>query len=341
MESITIRRPDDMHVHVRQGDMLAAMVQHTARYFRRARIMPNTNPPILRGSEALAYRRTIEAVSPPGFEPLMTIKIVPETTPNMVREAFKLQVDAGKLYPDGVTTGSANGVRDFKALASTFDVMEEIGMVLCLHGEDPGEDVFCLEREEKFLETLQWILDTFPGLKVVMEHLSTAAAADMVQFYPSDNLAASITVHHLDITLDDVIGDKLQPHLFCKPVAKYPHDRARLITAVTTPGQTKFFLGTDSAPHYRGAKECDCGAAGVFTAPLALPLLAQIFEENGALDQLEAFTSVNGANFYGLPLNEETITLVHEPWTVPDEYSGVVPLRAGKEISWQVASDLG
>jgi dihydroorotase len=169
-----------------------------------------------------------------------------------------------------------------------------------------------------------------------MEHLSTAAAADFVWMHGGGNLAATVTAHHLEITLDDVIGDKLRPHHFCKPVAKHPNDRRRLISAVTEPGQTKFFLGTDSAPHNRGAKEHDCGAAGVFTAPLALPLLAGIFEQHGALDQLEAFTSVNGASFYGLPLNEGTLTLVREPWTVPDEYSGVVPLRAGKTLQWKV-----
>jgi dihydroorotase len=336
LQSITIRRPDDWHVHVRQGNMLAAMVRLTARYFKRARVMPNTNPPILTGEQALVYRREIQAVSPPDFEPLMTIKIVPETTPSVAREAFTLGVDACKLYPDGVTTGSANGVRDFKALAPTFAEMEELGMVLCLHGEDPGKDVFCLEREEKFLETLQWILETFPDLKVVMEHLSTARAAHMVAHFPSNNLAATVTAHHLEITLDDVIDGGLRPHLYCKPIAKRPNDRESLVKAVTEPGQTKFFLGTDSAPHYRESKECDCGAAGVFTAPLALPLLAEIFEQHGALDQLEAFTSINGARFHGLPLNEETLTLERQPWTVPEEYSGVVPVRAGEKLQWRV-----
>jgi dihydroorotase len=319
VQTLTIRRPDDFHVHVRQGDMLAPMVEATARYFARALIMPNTNPPILTDADVTAYENEILAVSPLSFDPLMTIKIVPETTPMQIREAHRADVTAGKLYPDGVTNNSANGVRDFKALSPVFATMEEIGMVLCLHGEDPGEDVFCLDREEKFLETLQWILEAFPGLKVVMEHLSTA-----------------VTAHHLEITLDDVIGDKLRPHHFCKPVAKRPQDRARLIAAVTEPGQKKFFLGTDSAPHYRGAKECDCGAAGVFTAPLALPLLAEIFEQHGALDRLEAFTSVNGARFYGLPLNQGMLTLVREPWTVPEDYSGVVPLRAGKTLQWRV-----
>jgi dihydroorotase len=341
LQSITIRRPDDWHVHFRQGEMLANMVPLTSRHFKRARVMPNTDPPILTGAQALIYHGEIMAVAPAGFETKMTIKVVPETTPAIVREAFGLGIDAGKLYPDGVTTLSANGVRDFKALSPVFAEMEKLGMVLCLHGEDPGEDVFCLDREERFLKTLQWILDKFQGLKVVMEHLSTAEAVYVVEHFPTKNLAATVTPHHLENTLNDVIDGGLRPHHYCKPIAKRPEDRDRLIRAVTRLGQTKFFLGTDSAPHYRESKECDCGAAGVFTAPLALPLLAQIFEENGALGQLEAFTSVNGANFYGLPLNEETITLVREPWTVPDEYSGVVPLRAGKEIRWQVASDLG
>jgi dihydroorotase len=338
MDRITIRRPDDWHVHFRQGKMLTQMVPLTAQHFVRALVMPNTNPPILTREEAVVYRDEILTASPLDFKPLMTIKIVPETTPAQIRKAHQTGVVAGKLYPDGVTTNSANGVRDFKALSPVFATMEEVGLVLCLHGEDPGEDLYCLDREEKFLETLQWILEAFPNLKVVLEHLSTAAAADMVQFYQKGNLAATITAHHLEITLNDVLeGGGLHPHHYCKPVAKSPTDRARLIAAVTEPGQTRFFLGTDSAPHDRSVKECACGAAGVFTAPLALPLLAEIFEQHGALDQLEAFTSVNGARFYGLPLNEGTLTLVREPWTVPDEYSGVVPLRAGKTLQWMVA----
>jgi dihydroorotase len=342
LQSLTIRRPDDWHVHFRQGEMLAATVPLTAHHFKRALVMPNTVPPILDWEDASAYRGKILEVSPPGFDPLMTVKIVPGTTPEQVSRAYETGlVIAAKLYPDGVTTNSSDGVRDFKALSLVFAEMEKLGIVLCLHGEDPGEDVFCLDREEGFLKTLQWILEKFQGLKVVMEHLSTAKAAYVVEHFPTKNLAATVTPHHLELTLNDVIDGGLRPHHYCKPIAKRPEDRDRLIKAVTRPGQTKFFLGTDSAPHYRESKECDCGAAGVFTAPLALPLLAQIFEENGALGQLEAFTSVNGANFYGLPLNEETITLVREPWTVPDEYSGVVPLRAGKEIRWQVASDLG
>jgi dihydroorotase len=339
MDSITIRRADDFHVHVRQGDMLAAMVRATARVFKRALIMPNTNPPILTGAQALLYENEILTAAPSGFQPLMTIKIVPKTTPSMIRAANMLGLTAGKLYPDGVTTGSSNGVRDFKALTPVFSAMEEVGMVLCLHGEDPGEDVFCLDREEKFLETLAWILAEFPDLKVVLEHLSTAAAADFVWQYAGENLGATVTVHHLDITLDDVIGDKLMPHHFCKPVAKRPEDRERLIQAVTEPGQTRFFLGTDSAPHDRSAKECACGAAGVFTALSALELAAEIFEQANALPRLEAFTSVNGAKFYGLPLNEEQTTLVREEWTVPEQYEGVVPHRAGQTIPWKIKEE--
>jgi dihydroorotase len=337
MDSLTIRKPDDFHVHLRTGGLMRSVLPHTARHFRRALVMPNTDPPILVAEQALEYWAEIMVQAPAAFEPLMTIKIVPGTTPGQIRDAKKRGVMAGKLYPDGVTTGSANGVRDFKALTRVFAIMEEVGLVLCLHGEDPGEDVFCLDREERFLETLLWILQEFPNLKVVLEHLSTSASANFVKTYYGGNLAATVTVHHLEITLDDVIGDKLRPHHFCKPVAKRPEDRERLIRAVTEPGQTKFFLGTDSAPHAREAKECDCGAAGVFTAPLAMPLLAEIFDGRGSLDLLEQFTSVNGANFYGLPLNEERITLVREPWIVPDNYDGVVPLRAGQEITWRVA----
>jgi dihydroorotase len=338
VDSITIRAPDDFHVHVRQGELLAPMVLATARHFRRALVMPNTSPPILTGHDACDYRDQIAEICP-GLQVVMTIKLTPNTTPQMIYSAWGLGVHAAKLYPDGVTTGSAGGVRDFRALSPVFDAMEEVGMILCLHGEDPGEDVFCLDREERFLETLAWILRSFPDLKVVMEHLSTAAAADFVWEYPHGNLAATVTSHHLEITLDDVIGDKLMPHHFCKPLAKRPEDRERLIQAVTEYRQTKFLLGTDSAPHQVSAKECACGAAGVFTAPLAMPLLAEIFDDAEAIGRLEAFTSVNGARFYGLPLNEDRVTLVREEWTVPDHYDGVVPLRAGKTIKWKVKED--
>ena len=212
-------------------------------------------------------------------------------------------------------------------------------MVLCLHGEDPGDDVFCLDREERFLQTLDWIVDAFPNLRVVLEHLSSAAAVEFVQSHPSPMLGATVTAHHLELTLDDVIGDKLMPHHFCKPIAKGPQDRMALIEAVVQPGQTKFFLGTDSAPHERSVKECACGAAGVFTAPLAMPLLAEIFEREDALPQLEQFSSVNGAQFYGLPQNEEEITLDREEWIVPEQYDGVVPLRAGKTIQWKIREE--
>jgi dihydroorotase len=337
MEKLTIRAPDDFHVHVRQGEMLGPMVQATARYFKRALIMPNTTPPIATAGDVARYRQEILAVSPSGFQPIMTFKVLPTTTVSQVWEIHHRSWAVGKLYPDGVTTNSEGGVRDFRSLWSVFGAMQHCNLVLCLHGETP--DVFCLDREEKFLEVLAEILEDFPRLKVVMEHLSTAAAVDFVANYQDRNLGATVTVHHLDLTLDDIIGGSLSPHHFCKPVAKRPQDRERLIEAVTEKDQTRFFLGTDSAPHLRADKECDCGAAGVFTAPLALPLLAEIFEAAGALDQMERFTSVNGAEFYRQPLNEGQITLVREEWTVPKEYDGVVPLRAGQTIQWKVKQD--
>ena len=337
MQTLTIRKPDDWHVHLRQDEMLEPMVRASAGVFKRVRVMPNTNPAILDSADALVYQQRIESVGLPGFEPMMTIKLVPETTPRQIEGAYKHGIRAAKLYPDGVTTGSAGGVRDFKALAPVFATMEEVGMTLCLHGEDPGKDVFCLDREQVFLQsTLPWILWEFSGLKVVMEHLSTAAAVNEVRYGGHENLAATITVHHLMTTLDDVVGDKLMPHHFCKPLPKRPQDRARLLQAVTEPGQTKFFLGTDSAPHQRGQKECSCGAAGVFTAPWALPLLTGIFERENALDCLERFTSVNGALFHELPLNEETITLVREPQVIPDSYEGVASFMAGQQIEWKI-----
>jgi dihydroorotase len=267
----------------------------------------------------------------------MTIKIVPSTTPATIREAKAAGVVAGKLYPEGVTTNSSDGVRDFMELADVFGAMAEAGLVLCLHGETP--DAFCLDREEAFLaEVLPTIAASFPGLRIVLEHVSTAAAVEWVRGQApagAHDVAATITVHHLLLTLDDVVGGMLAPHHFCKPVAKRPADRAAIVAAAVS-GDPRFFLGTDSAPHLRAAKEAAHGCAGVFTAPVALPLLAARFDEHDALDRLEAFCSGHGARFYGLPGNEGTVQLVREPWTVPADCAGVVPLAAGTTLPWRV-----
>jgi len=341
-ESLTLRRPDDFHLHLRDGALLGQVLPHTAAVFGRALVMPNLDPPVLTGADAERYRKEILGARPSDgagsdFEPLMTIKIVPSTTPAIIRDAAAAGVVAGKLYPEGVTTNSSDGVRDVLALGEVFAAMAEAGLVLCLHGETP--DAFCLDREERFLfEVLPELARSFPELRIVVEHVSTAAAVDWVQHQPGANVAATITVHHLLLTLDDVVGGMLSPHHFCKPVAKRPADRAAIVAAAVS-GDPRFFLGTDSAPHPREAKESAQGCAGVFTAPVALPLLATVFEEQSALDMLDAFCSGHGAAFYGLLPNPGTLRLLREPWTVPVDYDGVVPLNAGSTLPWRVDID--
>jgi dihydroorotase len=243
-------------------------------------------------------------------------------------------VVAGKLYPEGVTTNSSDGVRDVLALADVFAAMSDAGMVLCLHGESP--DAFCLDREESFLaEVLPALAQSFPELRIVLEHVSTAAAVDWVRRWEGGNVAATVTVHHLVLTLDDVVGGLLAPHHFCKPVAKRPADRSAIVAAAVG-GDPRFFLGTDSAPHVRAAKESAHGCAGVFTAPVALPVLATVFESEDALDALDGFCSGHGAAFYGLAPNPGTVRLVREPWTVPAEIDGIVPFRAGTTLPWRI-----
>lgn len=327
----SIRYPDDCHVHLRQGAMLKAVAPATDGQCFRALVMPNTDPPILNAADAEGYRqRILEART--SFMPVMTIKLVDSTTPSIIRDA-KGMVRAGKLYPEGVTTNSEDGVREISRLFPVFETMQETGMVLCLHGETP--DVFTMDREKAFLETLFGISIRFPKLKIVLEHVTTADAVREIERL-GDNVAATITVHHLYLTLDDIIGGSLRPHAFCKPVAKRPEDREALILAATG-GNPKFFLGTDSAPHARGRKECDGGCAGIFSAPVAIQALAQLFERRGALGKLEDFTSRFGAEFYGWPLCESKLTLVREPWAVPEDWHGVVPFMAGQTLDWRIA----
>jgi dihydroorotase len=355
--SVTLRRPDDFHLHLRDGDLLGAVLPYSSAVFGRGLVMPNIEPPVLTGDDAERYRKQIVGALPEPdavtsaetapaavagggrFEPLMTIKVVASTTRRVVDDARAAGVVAGKLYPEGVTTNSADGVRDVMALGEVFQAMSDAGMVLCLHGETP--DTFCLDREGRFVdEVLPYLAGTFPDLRIVLEHVSTAAAVEWIRAQPAPTVsrpgvAATVTVHHLLLTLDDVVGGMLSPHHFCKPVAKRPEDRAAIVAAATS-GDARFFLGTDSAPHRRGAKECAQGCAGVFTAPVALPLLADLFDEHGVLDRLDDFCSGFGADFYGLPRNEGTVRLVREPWVVPDELAGIVPLRAGATLPWRV-----
>jgi dihydroorotase len=286
--------------------MLQLVSPWTARDFARALVMPNTQSPIRIAEEALVYRQAVlDACLCSSFNPLMTIKIGPWTTPAIIEEAKSAGIVAGKVYPEGVTTNSDDGARSVDDLFPVFEAMEKHGMVLSLHGEDP--DAFCLDREVAFLPTLRRIAAIFPRLKIVLEHITTQAAVTEITALP-DTVAATITVHHLLLTLDDVVGREIDPHHFCKPLAKRPSDRDSLRAAALS-GSPKFFLGTDSAPHALDKKEGASGCAGVFSAPTAIPLLAEFFEEAGCLHRLEAFTSEFGARFYDLPLNEGVMRL--------------------------------
>jgi dihydroorotase len=264
----------------------------------------------------------------------MTIQITEETTPEIIHASCDAGAVAGKVYTRGVTTNSDNGVTmdGFHRLSPVWEAMAERGMVLCLHGEHAGQEVFCLDREEQFLATLMGLSQTFQDLRIVLEHVTTEAAVNCVLTL-GDNVAATITVHHLELTLDHIIGGSLDPHAFCKPVAKRPQDREALLGAALR-AHPKFFFGSDSAPHTRAAKHGD-GCAGIFSAPVALEVLAEIFARDDALDRLEAFVSLNGARFYGLPVNEGFIELEAGVWTVPAMYGDVVPYRASKSVGWR------
>ncbi len=340
--TVTIRRPDDFHVHFREGQMLKDVAPLTAKNFGRALVMPNLKQPILNGAMVHEYRQEImEATRGLGFTPLMTIKITAATTPKTIRDGQDFGVIAGKLYPEGVTTNSEDGVRNVKDLYLVFAEMERVGMVLSIHGEKPT--AFVLDREKEFLPDVQEIVRTFPKLKVVLEHITTVEAVEFVES-AREGVAATITIHHLLITLHDLLCFKrggnefLNPHLYCKPIAKYPRDREALVGAALS-SNPKFFFGSDSAPHPRGNKESGCGCAGVFTAPVALPLLVKFFIKYQAFEKLEPFTSEFGARFYGLRvLNLGTITLEKKEWLVPGEHAfgGVVPFMSGEKIAWQI-----
>ena len=333
-----------MHVHLRKGAMLMVVAPMTARYCGKAVVMPNTRPQaILTAQDAIMYREEINRAVRLGmpdsqycFEPLMTIEIRDTTTPKMITAAKAAGVVAGKVYPRGVTTNSESGLTNFdsRSTREVFRAMERAGMVLLLHGEMDQERVLVTKREEAFLPTLADLSMSFPHLKIVLEHVSTEAGVRTVRRL-GRNVAATITAHHLFLTLNDVIGSGIAPHNGCMPMPKDFGDRDALIE-VATSGSPKFFLGSDSAPHLRENKECAKGACGVFSAPVLPQVLAELFESEGRLEKLEDFTSRFGAEFYGLPLNEETITLVKKPWTVPKEIAGIVPFRANNELQWQL-----
>ena len=335
---LTIRRPDDWHVHLRDGAMLAAVAGHTARTFARAIVMPNLQPPVTTVAAASAYRARILAALPEGvdFTPLMTCYLTDDADPaEVVRGHAEGVWAACKLYPAGATTNSAHGVTDLAAIHPVLEAMQRAGMPLLIHGEvtDPEVDIF--DREAVFIDrVLTPLLADFPALKVVLEHITTAEAAQFVAAGDA-RLAATITPQHLLLGRNALFDGGLRPHAYCLPVLK--RERHRLaVRAAAVSGSPRFFLGTDSAPHEVARKEAACGCAGIFNAPHALECYAQVFDEEGALDRLEGFASEHGARFYGLPLNVGTVTLERGATVVAERVGDVVPFRAGETLGWRV-----
>ena len=343
MSSFVMRRPDDWHVHLRDGPMLAGVVNFTARQFARAIVMPNLAPPVTTVAAAEAYRSRILAALEPGlsFTPLMTCYLTDDIDAAEIERGFAAGVfTACKLYPAHATTNSSHGVTDITNIRGALETMQRIGMPLLLHGEVTDKHVDIFDREAVFIERiLSKLIVDFPALKIVLEHITTEEAANFVAQGPA-TLAATITPHHLDYNRNAMFEGGIRPHFYCLPVAKREHHRLALRRAATS-GSPKFFLGTDSAPHAVHAKEAACGCAGVFCAPHALESYAKVFDEENALDRFEAFASENGPRFYGLPLNEGRITLVREPQPVPDRISAgateIVPFHAGASLGWRIA----
>ncbi|MFK7877823.1 MAG: dihydroorotase [Paracoccaceae bacterium] len=311
MTQLTIRRPDDWHLHLRDGAMLQGVLPHSSRHFARAIIMPNLVPPVVTSDQAIAYRNRILAARPEAddFTPLMTLYLTEDTDPDDVEHAFSDGIiSAVKLYPAGATTNSASGVQNFENVRAVLERMAEIGLPLCVHGEVTAPEIDIFDREAAFIDqVLDPIRRATPGLRVIMEHITTANAVAYAEDQ-DDSLGATITVQHLMLDRNDMLVGGIRPHYYCLPILKRREHRLALLRAATS-GAPRFFLGTDSAPHATDTKENACGCAGCFTAPIAMSCLAEVFEEVGALDNLEAFTSLNGPAFYGLPPNETTITL--------------------------------
>jgi len=340
IHTLTITRPDDWHVHLRDGDMLAAVLPDTARRFARAIVMPNLKPPVRTVAEAAAYRDRILAALPTGlqFEPLMTLYLTDNTSPEDIRQARASGFVQGvKYYPAGATTNADFGVTHINRVTAVLETMAEVGLPLLIHGEvtDPNVDVF--DREAVFIdEVLSPLLKRLPTLKIVLEHITTQQAVNFVLATPA-TVAATVTAHHLLYDRNAMFRGGIRPHLYCLPVLKRVCHRHALLEAVCS-GNPKFFLGTDSAPHATHAKETACGCAGIYTAHAAIELYAEAFDEIAALDRLEAFASHHGPDFYGLPRNRETITLVREDWGIDVKHpAGVTPLRAGEKIGWRLA----
>jgi len=342
MERLTLKRPDDWHLHLRDGAAMASVLADSARRFARAIVMPNLKPAVRTTEQALAYRERILAALPKGasFEPLMTLYLTDDTPADEISRAkLSGRVHGVKLYPAGATTHSDEGVTRLSRCFHTLERMQETGLALLVHGEstDPAIDVF--DREQVFIEeVLGPLLERFPRLKVVLEHITTREAAQFVEV-TGPNVAATITAHHLLLNRNALFLGGIRPHHYCLPVLKRESHREALVEAATS-GNPKYFLGTDSAPHARNTKEAACGCAGMYTAHAAIELYAAAFEEAGALDKLEGFASIFGAQFYGLPPNRDTITLERGEWRIPERLAfgseELVPLRAGETLSWKL-----
>ena len=343
-DSLTIRRPDDWHVHLRDGAMLQGIVAHTARQFARAIVMPNLSPPITTVEAGRAYRERILKAVPAGiaFEPLITCYLTDTFDPDEIARGFDVGVfTAAKLYPSHATTGSAHGVTDVARIRAVLERMQAIDMPLLIHGEVTDQDVDIFDREKVFIErTLDGVVRDFPNLRIVFEHITTKNAVDFVTA-AGPNIAATITPQHLHINRNAMFAGGIRPHAYCLPVAKRELHRLALRAAATS-GNPKFFLGTDSAPHSVSAKESACGCAGIFNAPYALESYLAIFEEENALGKFEGFASLHGPAFYRLPVNEDTITLQKTPFTVPDSIdcagTSVVPFHGGETLGWSLSS---
>jgi dihydroorotase len=343
--TLSLTRPDDWHLHLRDGDLMRSVVGATARVFGRAVVMPNLDPPVTTVAAAASYRERIAAALPRGsrFAPLLTLYLTDRTAPEEIASARRSGFVIGcKYYPAGATTHSDAGVTDLARALPALQAMEREGMPLLVHGEVVDADVDIFDRERVFIDrVLARVVRDFPGLRIVLEHVTTEEGVEFVASAPPQ-VGATVTPQHLLWSRNALLAGGLRPNLYCMPVLKREKHRRALLRAATG-GNPKFFLGTDSAPHARGAKENACGCAGCYSSPVALELYAQAFEQAGALDRLEAFASFHGADFYGLPRHEDKVTLRREAWTVPAEYSfgeaTVVPLRAGERLDWRVVDE--
>ncbi len=344
MQELEIIRPDDWHVHLRDGDVLAHTVKDMALYFGRAIVMPNLVPPVTNAEHAVAYHQRIQDVMPADsqFQPLMTLYLTDDTSPEDIKAAKETGVVfACKLYPAGATTNSSSGVTQLENIYPTLEAMEEHGILLLVHGEVTDAEIDIFDREKVFIDRhLIKLVDRFPNLKIVMEHITTKDAVEFVK-YSGANVGATITPQHLLYNRNDLLVGGIKPHLYCLPVLKRNIHQQALLEAATS-GNPKFFLGTDSAPHAKNRKEAACGCAGCYSATSALELYAEAFDAMGAIHNLEAFASTNGPQFYGLPVNKEKVKLVKQPWTQVETLAfgqdHVVPLRAGDTIHWKVVS---